>query len=403
MNVLLAGIDGYIGWTLMHHLKNRGHSIVGMDNFLRRRMVEEVGSDSIIPIADIRGRMQTMMKSNVPFYRFDTSDDTNYYMLKRIFRKYKFDCIVNLAQQPSAPYSMIDIHHANFTQRNNIQGLMNILWAMHEELPKSHCLTLGTMGEYETPNMPIPEGFFEIEFEGMKDILHFPRLGHSFYHLSKTHSTHNAFYACKVWDIFSTDVHQGVTYGTRIEDINDNPDLKTRFDVDECFGTMINRACACAIIGHPILVYGIGEQTRGYIALRDSIQCLTLAMEKPPTDEDSIRGYRVLNQFDESYSCNQLAETVQKVASEKFGLETEIKHIENPRVEKEVHYFNPHHEKLYKMGFRPTKTLKEELEVMFEDLIPCRDRIFKYRHKLLPTVNWRNLMRPKIVLYTRYQ
>lgn len=392
MKILVCGVDGYIGFPLTQHLLNRGHDVFGIDCFLRRKMVKEVGSDTIIPIASIQKRIKDLeeaFEGKFRFYPLDIANPNNYSKLKTLFRKEKFESILNLAQQPSAPYSMIDAKHANFTQRNNIQGLMNILWAMHEELPKSHVITLGTMGEYMEPNMPIPEGFFEVEFEGMKDVLHFPRLGNSFYHLSKTHSTHNAYFACRIWDIFSTDIHQGVVYGTRTEEMGDNLDLRTRFDIDECFGTMINRAVVCAIIGHPIVPYGVGEQTRGYIALRDSIQCLTLAAEKPPTDEDSIRGYRVLNQFDEAYSCNELAVKVQQVASEKFGLEVEVKNIENPRVEKEIHYYNPHHEKLVKMGFRPTKTLDEELVVMFEDLIPNKERILKHNDKIMPKIRWR--------------
>lgn len=388
--VLIAGMDGYLGWPLALHLAARGHDIIGVDCFYRRTMVREVGCQSAIPIASMEERVKAA-RELFPgqTFAFIEGNITNYEFVKDLLHRHKPDSIVNLAQQPSPAYSMIDAKHANFTQTNNNTGLMNILWAMREETPEGHVTTLGTMGEYGFPNMPIPEGFFEVEYEDMKDILPFPRQGNSAYHVSKIQSTHNAWFACRVWELRSTDIHQGVVYGTRTEEMGNNPVVRTRFDFDECFGTMLNRAVTCAVTGHPIVPYGTGMQTRGYIALRDSIQCLTLSVENPPTDVDSFSGYRVLNQFDECYSCNQLAEIVQKVGNEKFGLGVEVKHIENPRIEAEVHYYNPYHEKLRRMGFQPTKTLKGELKSMFEDLIRHKDRILRYEHKILPKIRWR--------------
>jgi len=387
MRILVCGVDGYIGFPLTIHLLKRGHEVYGVDCFYRRKMVRERGLESIIPIADWNTREKELKRiGNFHFKQIDIAED--YERLKLVFKDFRPEAIVNLAQQPSAAYSMIDPKHANFTMRNNVQGLLNIFWAMRDYTPESHVVTLGTMGEYGFPNMPIPEGFFEIEFEGMKDIVPFPRQTNSVYHTSKVQATDLAWMACRVWELRATDIHQGVVYGTRTEDM-DNPALRTRFDVGECFGTMINRAVACAVMGHPIVPYGTGMQNRGYIALRDSIRCLTLAVENRPTDDDSIHGYRVINQFDECYTCNELGEKVKKVANEKFGLNATIQHIENPRVEAEVHYYNPHHEKLYKMGWRPTRTLEEELITMFEDLIPLKERMLKFKDKIIPKIKWR--------------
>jgi len=304
MKVLITGIDGYIGFPLSLHLLERGHEVVGIDNFLRRRMVEEVGSQSATPIQPMEKRLKVVKEilgKEIAFHRGDMLD---YDFLKSILHKYKPDSIVNFAQIPAAPYSMIDAKHAAFTQQNNTIGILNLMWAMMEETPDCHVTTLGTMGEYGQPNMPIPEGFFEVEYKGMKDRLPFPRQSGSFYHWSKVQSSDNAFYGCLVWDLKATDIMQGVVHGVHTEETAQDERLITRFDFDEVFGTMINRACACLLIGHPMLPYGLGEQTRGYIALRDSIQCLTISTENPPTEKDSVHGYRVLNQFDECYSCN---------------------------------------------------------------------------------------------------
>lgn len=437
MRVLICGVDGYIGFPLAMRLLARGHIVYGLDNFLRRRMVREVGCISAIPILNMESKQyksRTVYLKEFGDFNFKKIDIAqNYERLKKTFKSFKPESIVNLAQIPSAPYSMIDIKHANKVQRNNNEGLMNLLWLMKKYTPKCHITTLGTMGEYEQPNMPIPEGFFKVTYRGMSDVIEFPKLGGSFYHVSKTQSTKNMHYACRTWDIMGTDINQGIVYGTTTEEMGNppRPELRTRFDFDECFGTMINRACACAIVGHPLIPYGSGMQTRAYIALRDSIRCLTLSVENPPNESDSIRCYRIINQFDESYSCNAVARRVQKIAKE-LGILTKIKHISNPRVEKEVHYYNPEHKKLYNMGWKPTHTLDQELRSMLNDLyqqfkkkkVKCprnfrvcnncgtcnysttilcqkcgqnpkkrretfQDRIRKYRHKLNPTIKWR--------------
>lgn len=388
LRIIICGVDGYIGFALAQHLLNRGHEIVGIDCFHRRACVKEMGLESMIPIAPWYARLREL--KTMGDFQFASIDIAEHYDgLRKVFKDFEPEGIVNLAQQPSPAYSMIDAEHANFTMRNNIQGLLNIAWAMRDYAPESHVVTLGTMGEYGFPHMNIPEGFFEVEFEGMKDILPFPRQTQSVYHCSKVQATDLAWFFCRVWELRATDIHQGVVYGTRTEDMRDEPILRTRFDVGECFGTYINRCVACAVIGHPIIPYGTGMQNRGYIALTDSIACLTLAVENHPTDEDSHHGYRCINQFDECYTCNSLADVIAKVANEKFDLKATVKHIENPRIEPEVHYYNPHHRKLYQMGWRPTRTLEEELVIMFEDLLPYKEKMQKYKHKIIPEIRWR--------------
>jgi len=383
MNVLIAGMDGYLGWTLAMYLTNRGHSVVGIDNFSRRKNVEEVGSWSATPIRSMDERLRGFKEIHGKEIKFHEGDLREYSFVKEVVEKYKPDTIVHLGEQPCAPYSMIDVDHCVFTMTNNIVGTLNILYAMHEASPKTHLLKLGTMGEYGTPNIDIPEGFFEIEYRGRKDTLPFPRFAGSWYHWTKVHDTGNIMFACKIWGLRSTDIMQGVVYGTRTDDIIDDR-LLTRFDFDEVWGTALNRFVAQAIIGHTLTPYGLGGQTRGFIALRDSMQCLTLATENPPEKGE----YRVFNQFDETYSVNELAEKVLKVGK-KLGYDVKVKHPENPRVEAEEHYYNPDHEGLYKLGFKPIHPLEKELEIMFKDLERFRDRILRKKDRIMPTVYWR--------------
>jgi len=383
LRVLIAGMDGYLGWSLAMHLTNKGHEVIGVDNFSRRKNVAEIGSWSAIPIRSMDERLASFEEIHGKKIEFCEGDLREYPFTKGIIKKVKPETIVHLGELPSAPYSMIDVDHCVYTMTNNIVGTLNILYAMHEVSPETHLLKLGTMGEYGTPNIDIPEGFFEIEFRKRQDRLPFPRFAGSWYHWTKVHDTGNIMFACKIWNLRSTDIMQGVVYGTRTDEMVDDR-LLTRFDFDEVWGTVINRYCAQAIIGHPLTPYGLGGQTRGFIALRDSIQCLTLATENPPEKGE----YRVFNQFDETYSVNELAEKIRRVGN-KLGYNVDINHSENPRVEKEEHYYNPDHENLYKLGFKPTHTLEEELELMFRDLEKFKDRILAKKDRIMPTVYWR--------------
>jgi len=383
LKIMIMGMDGYLGWTLAMYLSGRGHEVSGVDNLCRRRIVNEIGSCSATPIKPIEERIKTYEELSGKKLTFFGGDLTHSDFTDLVIKKERPETIVHLGEIPSAPYSMIDVEHCNYVQTNNIIGNNNILFAMHRHAPDCHLLKLGTMGEYGTPNVDIPEGFFEIEYRGRKDRLPFPRQPGSWYHLTKVHDSHNIIFACKIWGLRSTDIMQGVVHGIVTDDMVDDA-LLTRFDFDEAFGTALNRFCAQAVIGHELTPYGKGGQTRGYIALRDSMQCLTLAAENPPEEGE----YRVFNQFEECYSVNELAEHVVKVAGES-GIESKIWNIENPRIESENHYYNPDHERLPKLGFKPTNTLDDDLRLTIPKLLKYRERIEAKRDKIMPTILWK--------------
>jgi len=377
------GLDGYIGWSLAMHLAVRGHKVSGIDNFSRRKNVKSIGSISAIPIKNIKNRIKQFKKihgKNISFYKGDILD---YSFLERIVRITKPSSIVHLAEQPSAPFSMISRKHAMYTQHNNVEGTLIVLYVMKNVAPNSHLVKLGTLGEYGQPNVTIPEGFFKIKFKGREDLLPFPRQPGSFYHLSKVHDSANILFACRIWNLSSTDIMQGVVYGTRTDEMIDES-LRTRFDFDESFGTVINRYCAQAVIGHPLTPYGIGKQKRGFIDLVDSIQCLTIAVEKPAKKGE----YRVFNQFDEVYGVMELAEHVVK-CGKKLGLNVKIKSVKNPRVEKEKHFYKLEHNRLRKLGFKPTRKVNNTIDLMLQDLMPYKKRILEKKKNILPKIKWK--------------
>ena len=324
MRIFIAGIDGYLGWPLAIYLTKRGHEVSGVDCYHRRNWVAEIGSQSATPILRMTERLQAFRDNFNTSLQFIRGDFTDYDFVLNCFRAFKPEVIVHLAENPSAPYSMIDVHHCTFVHKNNLFGTINILHAMRDTCPDAHLVKLGTMGEYGTPNIDIPEGFFEIEYRGRKDKLPFPRQAGSWYHQTKVHDSNNIMMACRIWGLQSTDIMQGVVFGTRIDEMGEDEKLLTRFDFDQCFGTVINRFCAQAVIGQPLTLYGKGQQVRGFLPLRDSMQCLSIAIENPPDNGE----YRVFNQFEEVYGLTELSLKVHKVAT-KLGVEAEIRNVES--------------------------------------------------------------------------
>jgi len=383
MRVYIAGMDGYLGWTLAQHLIARGHKVAGADFYFRRKWVDEMGSHSATPIVSIEERLGAFKENFGQELLFWEGDLQDYDFVERTFREFQPEAIVHFAECPSAPYSMIDVHHAVWVQTNNIMGTLNMLFAMRDVCPGAHMVKLGTMGEYGTPNVDIPEGFFEIEYRGRTDTLPFPRQAGSWYHQTKVHDSHNIMFACKIWGLRSTDIMQGVVFGTRIDEMGDDERMLTRLDFDESFGTAINRYCCQAVIGHPLTPFGKGYQRRGFLPLRDSMQCLTIAIENPPQAGE----YRVFNQFEEIYDVTELAHKVQKVGGE-LGLDVVVRNIENPRMEMEEHYYNPDHQHLLDLGYQPTHDMEAELRIMLGDLIEYRSRIDEKREVLIPDIRW---------------
>jgi UDP-sulfoquinovose synthase len=383
MRILIAGIDGYLGWALAQHLRARGHAVGGVDNGARRRWVAEMGSDSAIPIAtpaERRAAFAERFGDELPWWDADLRDVG---AVRGVVRAYEPDAVVQLGECASAPYSMIDVEHAVDVQVNNIVGTFSLLGAIREARPDAHLLKLGTMGEYGTPGVPIPEGFFEVEYRGRRDTLPFPRQAGSWYHWSKVHGSNNVMFACQVWGLRATDVMQGVVFGSYAGERPDDPRLRTRLDFDQAFGTAINRFCCEAVIGHPLTPFGAGHQRRGFLPLRDSMQCLTLALEQPPAPGE----YRVLNQFQEVYDISELAGLVRDGAAE-LGLPVEVRNVENPRLEAEEHYYEPDHDRLFELGYVPTTDIGGEVRRVIEDLLPHRDRIAERRDVLIPDVHW---------------
>jgi len=382
MKIAVLGGDGYCGWATALYLSAKGHSVAILDNFLRRQWDHELGAQTLTPIRPLADRINVWRELTGNSIDVFVGDVTDYDFLASAIREIEPEAAIHFAEQRSAPYSMIDRKHAVFTQVNNVVGTLNLLFAVREFVPDCHLIKLGTMGEYGTPNIDIEEGYITIEHNGRKDRLPYPKQPGSFYHLSKVHDSHNIMFACKIWGLRATELNQGVVYGTTTGETAMDEALINRFDYDEVFGTVLNRMCVQAVIGHPLTVYGKGGQTRGFLDIRDTVRCLEIAALNP-----AARGEcRVYNQFTEQFRVSELAELV-KTAATKMGLSVEIEHLPNPRVEAEEHYYNAKHSKLIDLGLKSHPLSLSLLDALLDVALKYRDRIDP--SLILPRVNWR--------------
>jgi len=382
MKIAVLGGDGYCGWATALYLSKQGHSVAIVDNFVRRLWDHELNAQTLTPIRPLSDRLRVWQAVSGKIIESFYGDVCDYDFLASTLRAFEPDAVVHFAEQRSAPYSMIDRSHAVFTQVNNVVGTLNLLFALREHRPDCHLVKLGTMGEYGTPNIDIEEGYITIEHNGRKDILPFPKQPGSFYHLSKVHDSHNIMFSCKIWGLRATDLNQGVVYGTMTDETAMDEALINRFDYDDVFGTVLNRFCIQAAIGQPLTVYGKGGQTRGFLDIRDTVRCIEIACENPANRGEC----RVYNQFTEQFSVRDLAKMT-VTAGKKLGLNVEVDHLQDPRVEAEEHYYNAKHSKLIDLGLKPHLLSDSLLDSLMNIAIKYRDRADA--SLMLPQVNWR--------------
>jgi UDP-sulfoquinovose synthase len=382
MKVLVIGGDGYCGWATALYLSNRGYDVAILDSLVRRHWDNTLCIDTLTPIAPIKQRVQRWQDLTGKSIELFIGDITDYTFLSQAMRQFEPEAVVHFGEQRSAPFSMIDREHAVLTQTNNVVGTLNLLYAIREDFPDCHLVKLGTMGEYGTPNIDIEEGYITIEHNGRKDTLPYPKQPGSFYHLSKVHDSHNITFACRIWGLRATDLNQGVVYGVLTEETGMDDLLINRLDYDGIFGTALNRFCIQAAIDHPLTVYGSGGQTRGFLDIRDTVRCVELALATPAQAGE----FRVFNQFTEMFSVGDLALMVKK-AGNALGMNVEINHLANPRVEKEEHYFNAKNTNLLDLGLQPHYLSDSLLDSLLNFAI-------KYKHRvdlgeILPKVLWK--------------
>ncbi len=381
MKVLILGGDGYLGWPTAMFFSQRGDEVMVIDNFAKRRWELEEGVQPLIPIATLHQRIERWRLVSNKTIKFAIGDLQNHRFIYSTLEEFLPDTIIHYGEQPSAPYSMASRESAVYTQANNVIGNLNLLFAIKKFCPNAQLVKLGTMGEYGTPNIDIEEGWLDITHNGRTDKMLYPKKPGSFYHLSKVHDSSNIEFCCRIWGLRATDLNQGVVYGIETDQTILHSELETSFHYDSVFGTVLNRFLVQAAVGIPLTVYGTGGQTRGFLNIRDTIACVALAADKPAEYGE----FRVLNQFTEQFSVQQIADLVVATGA-RAGINVKVNHIENPRVEQENHYYNAKHSRLIDLGLKPNLLDNSTLDNMFSVVSSLKDKV--ELKSFSPNIKW---------------
>ena len=361
MKILILGGDGYLGWPTAMHLTAQGHKVAVVDNYLRRSLCREENVEPLVEVPNLHQRTalwESLAGYHIPVF---VGDLRQWDFIEDVFQRFAPEGIVHYAEQPAAPYSMLNRSAATLTLRNNLEVTANVIFAVQQFNPDAHIVKLGTMGEYGTPDIDIEEGWLEIEHKGRHQKFLYPRQAGSLYHTTKIMDTDLLWFYVRTWGLRVTDLMQGPVYGIFTEENRTDEDLYPFLNYDELFGTVLNRFVIQAVADYPMTVYGKGGQTRGYLNLMDTLKCVRLSLENPAAKGE----LRILNQFTETFSVNQLAQKVQRVARS-MGFKAEISTVENPRKEAEEHYYNPAHTGLLDLGLKPQFLTDEVLAEMVE-------------------------------------
>ena len=388
-SIIILGGDGYLGWPLSLRLARRHplKKIIVVDNLLRRKLVSEVGGSSLLPILEPEIRLQKANEiyglNNIQFLKMDINSEA----LADLIRDSQPEAIYHLAQQCSAPYSMRGCQEALFTLNNNEGGNMRLLWAVKQHVPNCHIIKLGSFGEYAKSGLDVCEGYFQPEFRGKRAQrpVPYPREADDFYHVSKINDTNYISVACRKWGLRITDIMQSTVFGSWTEDVGSHSELFTRVDYDESFGTVANRFVIQSLIGQPLTIYGSGHQRTGLMALNDCIESLSQLWNQLPP----VSTHRVINHLtEESYSINELAQTIKHIAS-KEGFKVDIQRgTHDPRGENNSSKLEYSIERLHISRNINTTPLREVVAKTFQMLLPYQKQINS--QCLCPMTIWNN-------------
>lgn len=384
LRVLILGGDGYLGWPTAMALSAKGHTVVVVDNYFRRNASRELNAEALIPNPNLHKRVEIWNASAKNPVRAEIGDCTDYSTLLNVIREFQPDSIIHYAEQPSAPYSMLGYKEAAQTLTNNLTSTFNVIWAVKEHCPDCHILKLGTMGEYGTPNIDIEEGWLDVKHNGRSHKFLYPRTPGSLYHTTKVMDTDLLYFYSRIYRIRVTDLMQGPVYGLSTIEADHDEQLMPNFHYDDIFGTVLNRFIVQAVAGIPLTVYGTGGQRKGFLNILDTLQCVELAMLSPPDPGE----LRILNQFTEVFSVNELAEKVYVVGN-KMGFNVKIENILNPRKESEDHYFKVKHSGLLDLGLKPHFMNDDVLAGMIEKISKYKNLIDPSR--VMPRMSWRDV------------
>jgi len=386
-NIIIVGGDGFCGWPLSLRLSSIGHNIIIVDNLSRRKIDIELGSESLTPLSSIYDRIQTwkeITNKTIIFHLLNVA--TEYDKFVQLLKDYKINTIIHLGEQRAAPYSMKTRNTSRYTVDNNLSGTHNILSAIVEVDSSIHLIHIGTMGVYGygvVENSILPEGYVDVKMDdgsgNFKDTtILYPSYPGSIYHLTKTQDALFFQFYAKNWNIKITDLHQGIIWGLYTKETLLDNRLINRFDYDSDYGTVLNRFIMQAANNIPLTIYGSGEQTRAFIHIENSMDCIELAVNNPGIIPNKVL---IFNQMIETHSLINLA----KIIQDKFDNVT-IQNLDNPRKELKSNDLNVCNKKFLDLGLKPIFINSDRIQEIY-------DYIQKYNSNLktntiLPSSKW---------------
>ncbi len=382
MAILLTGADGYMGWPTMLKLAREfpEERIVGVDNFGRRRWVEEIGSVSAVPIFAMEERLRAAREAGITNLSFVEGDLTDRAFVYELYATYRPRVVAHLAAQPAPVYAEINGERADFTQDNNTRSTRHLLWGLKEHnLLNSVFIETTTTGVYGQPGYPIPEGFMEVERGGSRDTVMHPGMAGSWYHMSKCQDVCNLWLANRQWKLSIIDLRTAIVYGTKTDETEADLRLATRFDFDFYFGVVVNRFAAQALAGYPLQVYGKGDLKRPMIGLQDAVDSIVAAVKREPNHR-----FEIFNQTSGPVGIAETAHLIQRAAAD-LGIHVDVEHLPNPRVENEEHQMVMENDRfISELLPRSAVDIERGVRDTVESLVPYRATLVAYKDRFVP-------------------
>jgi UDP-sulfoquinovose synthase len=358
MKVLVLGGDGFCGWPTALHLSAQGWDVTIVDNLSRRNIDNELEIQSLTPIRTMGERIaawRELTGKTIGFVNMTVGQEFD--RLVALIRDEAPDSVVHFAEQRAAPYSMKSARHKLYTVDNNINATHHLLAAIVESGRDVHLAHLGTMGVYgyATAGLKIPEGYLKVTVQtdlgpAEQEIIFPPNPG-SIYHMTKTQDALLFQFYAKNDGLRITDLHQGIVWGAQTEQTRLDERLINRFDYDGDYGTVLNRFLMQAAVGYPLTVHGTGGQTRAFIHIQDTVRCVELALQNPPSRGERVK---ILNQMTESRRVRDLAAMVAEMTG------AEVNNVANPRQEADENELVVANDQFRDLGLKPI-TLAEGL------------------------------------------
>ena len=384
--IVIFGGDGFCGWPTSLGLSKAGYDVTIVDNLSRRKIDIELECESLTPIRPISERLDAWKTITGKEIRFEYLDVAkHYHRLLSLINELKPRAVVHFAEQRAAPYSMKSAYHKRYTVNNNINATHNILCAIVESGLDIHVVHLGTMGVYGygTAGMEIPEGYLKIKVEvdgELKEIeILYPANPGSVYHMTKTQDALMFYYYNKNDGLRITDLHQGIVWGTNTPETMMDRRLINRFDYDGDYGTVLNRFLMQSAVGHPLTVHGTGGQTRAFIHIRDTVNCIRLAIENPPAAGDRVK---IFNQATETHTVRDLAKLVSRLTG------AEIRYYRNPRNEDPENSLRVCNKNFLKLGLNPIRLDEGLMDEVIDIAREYKDRCD--RSKIICISTWKS-------------